>query len=595
MNWRSIGKLRVDKNSFNIDSIGKTEGDRRKFETSIIANLGDNFYKLNSYQALAYEILKQIEPIRNTVKNTPQSVEKHCKIILDHYGLPYEVTVVTLFGSEEKEVKNSDKSSLKHFLELILDISQLPSEVYKSIEADVYKDFKRITDLVAWYESQPAIIRYLNADETPKKHEDRIVFDFYKRCFREQKEIANFYFYGIKERTRFKCRRFFRVMDGYNIFGDRPYYFARSYSIYFFDCRKLDLVSHRLMNFGGYTIDKMIRLYSSDKNEFYTLYFKRNSLESHFENINFYLQYLPLKNNRTIVFDELVNSFRQERWMSFYALAIPQVEGLFSEMINVLHPDRDFSQKALTYKVNKVRPFYLLSGSYFDYFQYHVPLLRNRFAHTGYDEDFDKEGFKLKSYDLLLDLTFLLQVFCELDNSLVKVKRILKDKNSLDFDNLKSLAVYINILKNVTPKQYDNLTGEIAQFESEFLFIECNIEHLCQQLLNTAQNKLDHLIAIINEYIKREDEKFEFIKLDKSEITKLSRKPRIKDSFEFILINLRDEIEELQDFSTIVSNHKKHLPSIGKSYSAEFDKIAPALNKNLWIIAETKKVCEMND
>lgn len=74
--------------------------------------------------------------------------------------------------------------------------------------------------------------------------------------------------------------------------------------------------------------------------------------------------------------------------------------------------------KSLSNKVRRIRPYYDRSDTYFDYYQYYLPIQRNRFSHTGYDDN-----FKLKSYDLLVDLTHILSVFHELHNLPVKLQK----------------------------------------------------------------------------------------------------------------------------------------------------------------------------
>jgi hypothetical protein len=107
-------------------------------------------------------------------------------------------------------------------------------------------------------------------------------------------------------------------------------------------------------------------------------------------------------------------------------LALPQVEGLFTEMLSTVSPDD--KGKSLAEKVKKVRPAYMLSEAYFDYYQYMITDLRTKFAHTGFETD-----LKLKCYDLLTDLEHILQVYYELDHPMIKVKRLIKQRNSTDF------------------------------------------------------------------------------------------------------------------------------------------------------------------
>lgn len=50
------------------------------------------------------------------------------------------------------------------------------------------------------------------------------------------------------------------------------------------------------------------------------------------QELRFYLSYLPMQNERKPPFDELEKLFKIKRWISYYCLALTQIEGLFSEM-----------------------------------------------------------------------------------------------------------------------------------------------------------------------------------------------------------------------------------------------------------------------
>ncbi len=575
----------------DINDLGKTEADRRKFEETALNNIGDELFQLTSFRDIAFNVLIQIDPIYETLENTDDSVEEHCKMVLQHYGLPLKVTVTDLMGNGRTERKPQPKTSLNAFMEWILNIIALPSDIYNEIFPLVSKDLKKITELISWYEKQPSIIHYIKNNEVPKNHLDRITFDFYKRCQRERELILNYYFFGIKDRVRNKCKRHFRFMISEpEIFRDLPYSFEIRNSIRYYDCRLLDQTGHRLMNFGPKPYEEMERLYYSDKREFYQRYFKRNPLKKHFESISYFMPYIPFKNNRKIIFNELKDSFEKENWINFFALALPQVEGLFSEMTAVVFPKQDLSQKALPHKVDILRPHYVLSRPHFDYFQYQIPILRNRFSHTGYDEDLEKDTFKLKSYDLLLDLCYLLQVFAELENPLIRLKRLLTRKSINDFVSIPSIANYISLLQNIDSDQYETLKKEIIDFESDFLINGCSLNYQCEQIVVDFQNKLDILYATINEYVISEDKSFDLRTITRDRVIRFCQQQRVASSLDFVLINLTDEIALLEDYLLIVSGHQKNLPSLDQHLKKEFNKIRPVLAKPLHMIKEIRKL-----
>ena len=192
----------------------------------------------------------------------------------------------------------------------------------------------------------------------------------------------------------------------------------------YFDYEKINKVAHRCYDVS--ISDDLEKVYYKNKQQFYNKLFKIKPVSQIFSNIDFHYDHIPHNNDRKNIFLELIKLFKARRWLAFFALALPQVEGLFTEMLSTVSPDD--KGKSLAEKVKKVRPAYMLSEAYFDYYQYMITDLRTKFAHTGFETD-----LKLKCYDLLTDLEHILQVYYELDHPMIKVKRLIKQRNSTDF------------------------------------------------------------------------------------------------------------------------------------------------------------------
>lgn len=330
------------------------------------------------------------------------------------------------------------------------------------------------------------------------------------------------------------------------MFSDRHYYYgATPSSIHYFDSRKIDLVGHRLIDYPD-DVEELEKFYYTDKSKFYKKFFKKFPIVQHFQDIEFYLKYAPLKNNRDVIFNELIRLFKGKRWISFYALALPQIEGLFSEMCDAVSPDKDLSQKSLTHKVNLMRPHHPLSKSYFDYFQYYIPLQRNKFSHTGFDEN-----FQLKSYDLIVDLSHVLKIFCELDNPLVKVKKLLLRRNYEDFKTISEFAIYIEMLLALKPNQYTKLLSEITVFEREFLSQDCGLEYTCNELKLNLTEKLTSVIDSINK-TKPGEIVFDLNKINKRTMQEKFKDPKIFKLWKYFFISQSKEIQELENYRILL-------------------------------------------
>lgn len=587
----AILKKKPKENLINLKKVGHVDLDRIQLENQLVETLGESFYRIGSMQTLAYRFLIQFADIRKTLEDTPKSVEKAAQKVLDHLGLPYDVEVyeLTEHGEKKIEKKEKEKSAIELFLELVVDIVELPSSKYLHLLPLVTDDLIKINTLIARYEKEDCIKKYLQKDEIPKSTDDRITFEFYKRCLAQRAIILNYQLHGLKDRVRSKCRRDAHLMGlSGDLFRDRPYYFARPYSIHYFDSEKLDLVAHRVMDYSIRDVAQMQKLYYENKFKFYRIYFKKISIEQHFKTIEFYLHYLPLKNKRDIIFKELKRLFKARRWMSFYALALPQIEGLFSEMCNAVSPDENLSQKSLTQKVNKMRGYYFLSNSYFDYFQFYIPKQRNKFAHTGYDED-----FKPKCYDLLVDLMQLIKMFCELDNSLVKVRRLLIQRKQEDFISIKDVANYVWLLDDLKKSQHSELLPELTAFGTDFLAPHCDIDFTLRELITDLPVRLDAFIRDMNNRHHSRDSSFDFKHLTKPKIEALMQDSDCLSDLEFGFIYQGDDVEKLEDYHTILMGFEKHLPFVNAEVRKEFRKLQNEHRKTLALIKETKNLLKI--
>jgi hypothetical protein len=201
-----------------------------------------------------------------------------------------------------------------------------------------------------------------------------------------------------------------------------------------------------------------------------------------------YLSLLPSLRHRKIVFDELEKLFRNHLWLGFYALALPQIEGIFNEM-NILSPSiKNSSNKALSQKVELMRPYFNLSDVYFDYYQYIIPDLRNKFTHSGFDANFE-----LNSLDLLVDITFLLRIFTELDFPNIVISKFHKDCNYknryLSFEDF--FYSYLLNLEKLTNKIKKEMNNDINIFLNT-LFEDENIIKIYMDVVKYLPIQIDN-------------------------------------------------------------------------------------------------------
>lgn len=562
--------------TIQLNKVGRKIADIKEFKEKLISNLGDKIFDYPTLQIFLFNILKQIVPINKNLEPDDGSIEYACGKVLQYFGLLRDVKVRKLEDSGWKEVKTRKNSHTENFCQKIIGIDKLPSTLYKLLSESINNDLVAITKLIEHYEEQPCILKYNRDNEIPKIHEDRIIYDFYKRCIDERVKILNYFLNGLKERALTKSRyvppEFKFVFSFSERYDDRPYHFAQPFSIHNFDYRKIDSSGHRVGEFSIGESIKMQKIYSENKEKFYRIYFKKTPVIQHFQRFKFYLSHLPLKNNRNQIFDELIRLFKAKRWISFYALALPQVEGIFTEMCLAVAPNRDLSQKSLTHKVNSVRPFHYLSGSYFDYYQYRIPSLRNKFAHTGYDDD-----FKLKSYDLLVDLSHILQVFYELENPLVKIKKLHVRRNFEDFITIEEFVNYFKLVNGLKPIQKEKIKNDIENFERDFLTQDCGIDYTCFEVIQNFPKILAEFIQKINKNLSYKGIQLELNKCKFSEIETLFQKETSFETIKDCFLYEKDTVDKLENYLFFISTHKKNLPSLRTEIATELN----VLQKNL--------------
>ena len=519
-----------------------------------------------------FHILKKISQFHKTVTLDDTSIEKACGVINKHFGLDDEARAKLKVNKNNGETQISLNVNTTTFLEKILGFDKLPAHLYEGLMDKVNKDLLEISELIKWYEEQPCILKYIKNGDNPKNHKDRITYDFYKRCLLGRVEILNYQLYNLKEDALNQSKHSFGLFSDFlrfsSFFNAQPYYFASPFSIHYFDCRKIDLVGHRLGEYYIQDARMMEKLYYDNKPLFYRKYFKRSSAQKQFQDTAFYLQFLPLKNNRNLIFNELQRLFKAKRWIGFYALALPQVEGLFSEMCQVAFPGNDFSQHTLTQKVNSLRPFHSLSNSYFDYFQYHIPLQRNKFAHTGFDED-----FKLKSFDLLVDLTHLLQIFYELEHPLVKIKKLHTMRSQESFISIKKFTEYFEMLNLLKDSQRNEIQNEIQRFERDFLTSECQIEYFCNELITNLEKILSDVLNHLNDQFADRNLTMTIKELSMLQINELFKIEDQADIINWSFAIKSENVELLGCYYVFLSNYKKHLPSLKKEIKDQFVKV----------------------
>lgn len=567
--------------TINIHKYKLTKNPIRAMRQTVLDFLGDRVFECQSIQGFAYESLMCFYPINRNLKNEIPSIEKACRQIFTLFPIRKAKMYSLNNDGISTEIISTKKepTPVQQFLQTYLQFETSPGITLKYLEELVKKDMGELNALIKKYEAEEFIKDHLVKNRFPKGHEERILYDYYYRCIREQKVITEYFLGGIKKRVIAKANYWGgsalkQVFLWTETYRDRPYHYATYLSAAYFDCNKIDLIANKVSNYPVDESNRLQKMYESNTAAFYRKLFKREKPAQIWQELKYYISHLPLKNDRMPIFEELEKLFKRKYWIGFYALALTQIEGIFSEIYNILNPNAEQNKKALPDKVEYARAFHDMSHYYFDYYQYHVPRLRNKFMHYGFDKD-----FKFKSFDLLFDLRHLLKMFMELNNPFVKIKQIHIKRKFEDFINYSDFANYFVLLNGLTKKQKEEIKVEIENFEKDFLIEYCNAEYVCLEVMQDLPGIANSFLEEADKNLKSNCKLFNFHERNfKLLEASISNDVELAELIADCFLHKRNECDALESFYGFLSNFKKYLPSIDKEYSKILSTTAGSYN-----------------
>lgn len=536
---------------FSITKELKTIGEIHDISGQILKYIPENILFSKSKEELCYYVLNKFDFPDGTIKlNNFESLEQGCKTIMKLMGIEDDFEQTLLLGKEEKF-----DTQLDRFLHYFLHFTGLPGAYKEQLQLRVKNDLDAINSFITEYEK----IDFIKKRETPRNHNQRTQNDFYKRCLEEKTKIENHLNTGINERALSKARRdslsWGMTETMFEEFRDRPYKLPMPKSNEYFDLDKIDKVGHRL---GEIPISKgreLKQLYKQNKEEFYSelekLIPEKKVLGVMLQGINF-LPFVP--EQRKEIFKELVGLYENKKWFGFYALALTQIEGLFTEMCRMCEINYNSPYAALPDKVNTVRPYHLFSENRFDYFQYYLPNLRNRFLHYGLDIN---EKIEILCKELLRDLEEVVSIFSGLNIDALWMLRLIRKRDDVEFMSISRVNFYFKLLSSVKQKkQYDYFEDEVKSLNEIFF------PDIVYNVVSDLHEKVNALIETIYEPVKIQSATNGFevdlktISLKDIFANKEKVKTGLKETFNW---QFQSEIEELLQVLNFIKSYKKHL------------------------------------
>lgn len=536
------------------------------FRNDIIDRLGDDIFLCETLNELVFQCLKVVYPINISLKNEERSIQSSCTKVLKHFGFDrIDKVSISKIGDNGERIPISESkkhlSPKEKFLNEIIRFKDVPKKYWEYLKKNSEYHLLEMSQLVNRYLSTPFIAKnFWKEERLPSNQHERMLLDYYKRCSSEQQLILS-YRYGkkIRERAIAKATKMpFNFPDTFLNLFDFPYYSSKTYSEGYFDHEKIDKVYHRLVDTTINEEDEsFIKLYSKNKRFFYSKLFKEYPAQQCFDDIKYYSQILPLSDTRKSVLNELEFLFKRKKWVSFYGIALSQIEGLFLEMTEIIGTK---GKRSLYYKINEIRDSDRTGN--LDYYQYYIPQLRNKFMHGALDGE---ESDKVNSYDLLMDIRYLLKIFHELDSPLIQLKKILSNSNFI-FPTIQEISTFFKLLNanNQSLRRYVGSNNEkIRNFLKDKLVQNKNLELIVINL----QNEIGEDIKIVVRFLKSvfDENKLKYESSNPNNIKKF-----FEDEDNYKLLKeeafvLGNKLEELNNYYVFLSKYEKWLVNLDDS------------------------------
>ncbi|SDX01840.1 hypothetical protein SAMN05444410_10848 [Hydrobacter penzbergensis] len=566
-------------NAVNIFAYEASVGGLEKLREEIYRRIGHNIFA-PSYQTLCSHILNCIDyPNKPNVSEGEQTVLKALQqvkdIFTDHFGY-WEQDFPSVSVPSEYEL----------FLLNLLDLIKLPGIEYKRLDTLVKEDLSKRNQTIQKYLRERYIQNYKNNAEQPRNQEERTLLAFYTRNIEEQQIIVDYLVNGVKRKSIEMSTSYYDAFGWVTNLGERPYLTASPISEKYFDHEQIDRVSHRLLDISIVEGKELKELYNTDRPEFYRRLFTVAPATEVIEVIKFYLQTLaPLTDNRRSLFEEMFELYNTGKFYGFYGLALGQVEGLFSEMVAKKYPQ--LNKSSLPDKVRALRSGQSNHYLALDYYEYFIPLQRNKFMHAGIDDEIE-----IKAHDLLLDLANVLSIYASLDAPIVVLTQMIKKRIPDEFIDVEGFNKFFELIDLSTRhKDFTSLKVEIDDFEKNFLIRRLEDAGILTDLENHIPETLKHLTDTVKLHTSYEGALP--VNLDQwtNHLINTQKKKLIERLSLFYDVHY-DILQKLLSCLTFLSQSSKNMPSMDRLTKDKIQKLKRDHEDDLKKIALITKIME---
>ncbi|RQO64840.1 hypothetical protein DBR43_31670 [Pedobacter sp. KBW06] len=526
--------------NISIDQPIKTVGHQYRILDKLLKKIPQAVLFGNSRQDICYQALRHFD-FSPPINNDYHQIEKAAGKVLELLGLDQDY-----FNEYEKDNKSVIDRFMHHFLEL----KDLPGTHLAILKNKVSADLVTINEMIDKYEA----IAFIQENRKARNQTELTQKEFYERCLAERNKIRQHLRYGLKKRALSKAGTFTTIGGiGFLLDAefDRPYSLQWYQAEKYFDYQQIDTVTHRLLPIPIRIARELMRTYRRSKTEFYSELQEHRPINNVLLQLKASAEFLPfIPQQRNEIFKELIGLFNDSRFYGFYALGMTQIEGLFTDMCQLCSPGME--NKSLPLKVAAIKPFAGVGISRLDYFNHHLPHLRNRFLHHGTDQTEEIENL---CKDLIYDLEEVLTIFNKLELDVIKFLKTIRQRDIVSFNSLMDLTTYFKLFLSLKRKdQLKYFSVEIQSFHH--VFIPGLLEEIIQEMADNYQKEMNEIVPVIDFLLNRNKSDFKNIKISEMGAKLIRIKKRMAANLER---GLRDQIMNVFELCYFLSFWKKVL------------------------------------
>lgn len=489
---------------------------------------------------------------------------------------------------EVNQLTAGEEHPLATFIVAFLGLTKLPLEEKAVLEKQVRLDLKMVQEIIEFYKTLPFIAQFILEPQLPRNHEAKTQLVFYQRALAKKDEIVDYLANGIYRRALERSsRNYFRYRNEYTKESeliveshfDFPYtevILLKKGFKYAIDMSKIDYTKINVLwtklDFSPAALKGEYAYSKTINNEIQKTVRPRKLFDELLED----LKHLPIIKHRRDLFLELKSLFLSKKWYGFFALALPQVEGIFQEMLGIA--DIKQGSGALPDKVKRLRPHSDNATFSFDYFEYVLPEMRNSFAHSGL-----VTNVRDKSYHLLLDLRYLLDVALDLNAPIADVARMIK-VGEAGFDHIGDFAKFTASVKDlIKSKKIDHLQPELNEFVYSRLLKKLDLRSFLEGLkydFTESVFAINNLFSLRYHQVKTTADNF----FSMSPVDIRNNLPMMEKQLADFGLIIREDLKLLLDTFTFVQHFDKVFPLLEEEDRKQLAHFRGSLKKELKIV-----------